>query len=190
MRLFTALWPAPEAIEDLAAAVAGLDPDRLAGVAGGLREFRFTPSERWHLTLRFHGDEAEQRQITDRLDRRVRHLRADPPRLRLAGAGSFRGVLWIGVEPAAEVDGEALRGLVRAADGDPRGFRAHLTIARWAGGHADRESLVGLLDGYTGPWWSAREVSVVASDLREGGPRYTTVHRAPVTRGWSGRPVR
>lgn len=190
MRLFTALWPGPEAIEDLAAAVSGLEPERVTEATGGLRKFRFTPSERWHLTLRFHGDAADQRQVAGELDRRLRHLRVEPPRLRLAGAGVFRGVLWVGVEPAAEADGGALRALVRAAGGDPRGFQAHLTIARWAGGHADRESLAGLLAGYAGPWWAAREVSVVASDLREGGPRYATVHRAPVTRGWSGRPVR
>ncbi|MFC7340713.1 RNA 2',3'-cyclic phosphodiesterase [Saccharopolyspora griseoalba] len=183
MRLFTALWPSPEAVEHLAAAIDGLPPGRVTEVSAGLRKFRFTPAERWHLTLRFHGDDADAARVTERLDRRVARLRADPPRLRLAGAGSFRGVLWVGVLPEAGPDERALRELVGAAGGDPRSFRAHLTVARWAGGRARGESVAALLEGYRGPRWTAEEITVVASDLREGAPRYTAVHRAPVTRG-------
>ncbi|MGP4018177.1 RNA 2',3'-cyclic phosphodiesterase [Saccharopolyspora sp. 5N708] len=181
MRLFTALWPSEEAVRHLSSTVDRLDPDLVAEATAGLRKFRFTAPQRWHLTLCFHGDDADQQHVTDRLERRVAQLRAaDPPRLRLAGAGTFRGVLWTGVEAATEADDITLRALVRAAGGDPHDYRAHLTIARWVGGRADRELLPGLFADYAGPWWQCRELTVVCSDLREGAPVYRTVHRAAV----------
>lgn len=183
MRLFTALWPSPEAVEHLTAAIDALEPERVAEATAGLRKFRFTAAERWHLTLRFHGDDADPDRVTERLDRRMARLRVRPPRLRLAGTGSFRGVLWIGVRADAEADERALRGLVRAAGGDPHSFRAHLTVGRWAGGRTGRASVTDLLAGYSGPEWTADEITVVASDLREGAPRHTVVHRSTVTRG-------
>ncbi|MEV0702323.1 2'-5' RNA ligase family protein [Saccharopolyspora sp. NPDC050389] len=189
MRLFTALWPSEEAVRHLASAVDRLHPDRVAEATTGLRKFRFTPSSRWHLTLCFHGDDADQQRVTDRLDQHVaRLLETDPapPRLRLAGAGTFRGVLWVGVEPETDSDDAALRALVRAAGGDAHDYTAHLTIARWAAGRADRELLPGLLAGYAGPWWRSRELSVVCSDLREVGREYRTVHRVAVTREMPG----
>ncbi|MGW1677906.1 RNA 2',3'-cyclic phosphodiesterase [Saccharopolyspora sp. NPDC002376] len=189
MRLFTAMWPSAEAVRHLAAAVDRLDSERLARATAGLRKFRFVAPERWHLTLCFHGDDADQEHVTERLERRVARLRnADPapPRLRLAGSGVFRGVLWVGVEPADEDDERGLRDLVHAAGGDPHGYRAHLTVGRWVAGRADRELLPGLFAGYAGPWWESRELAVVRSDLREGGPSYRTVHRVGVTRESSG----
>jgi 2'-5' RNA ligase len=191
MRLFTALWPSEAAVRHLSSAVDRLAPDRVAEATAGLRKFRFTSAQRWHLTLCFHGDAADQQHVTDRLERRVaRLLETDPaaPRLRLAGAGTFRGVLWIGVEPDTDADDRALRALVRAAGGDPHGYAAHVTIARWAAGRADRQLLPGLFAGYAGPWWQSREVTVVCSDLREVGREYRTVHRVEVTRESSGQP--
>lgn len=186
MRLFTALWPADEAVAHLSEVIAGLDPGRVAEATAGLRKFRFAAAERWHLTLRFHGDEADPQRVADRLDRRIRHVVGGPPTLRLTGAGTFRGVLWIGVEPAAEDDRRTLSELVRAAGGDPDGFRPHLTVARWASGRADRRSVAALFTGYTGPWWTAGELTVMRSDQGEGAPVYRAVHRAPVTRDASG----
>ncbi|GAA0519564.1 RNA 2',3'-cyclic phosphodiesterase [Saccharopolyspora subtropica] len=191
MRLFTALWPSPEALRHLSSAVDRLDAGAVAEATAGLRKFRFTPAERWHLTLCFHGDDADQQHVAERLDRRMARVLAStsdpaPPRLRLAGGGTFRGVLWIGVEPQGERDDAALRSLVRAAGGDPRGYRAHLTIARWVAGRADRKRLPALFAGYAGPWWQAHELTVVRSDLREGGREYRTVHRVAVTRAAPG----
>ncbi|WP_242187447.1 RNA 2',3'-cyclic phosphodiesterase [Saccharopolyspora soli] len=189
MRLFTALWPSEEAVRHLASTVDRLDPELVTEATAGLRKFRFTTPQHWHLTLCFHGDDADQQHVTDRLERRVARLLATdpaPPRLRLAGAGTFRGVLWIGVEAATDTDDTTLRALVRAAGGDPRDYRAHLTIARWAAGRADRELLPGLFAGYAGPWWQSRELTVVCSDLREGARVYRTVHRVAVTHESSG----
>ncbi|RRO16131.1 RNA 2',3'-cyclic phosphodiesterase [Saccharopolyspora rhizosphaerae] len=182
MRLFTALWPSEEAVAHLAGTIAALDPARVTEATSGLRKFRFAAAERWHLTLRFHGDDADPQRVADRLDRRAARVSGDAPRLRLSGSGTFRGVLWVGVEPATDGDRRALGGLVRAADGDPGGFRAHLTVARWASGRADRRSVAGLLTGYSGPWWTVGEIAVMRSDQGEGVPAYRAVHRVPVTR--------
>jgi RNA 2',3'-cyclic 3'-phosphodiesterase len=186
MRLFTALWPSGEAVAHLGEAVAALDPAQVSEATAGLRKFRFAAAERWHLTLRFHGDDADPRRVAERLDRRMRRVTGAPPTLRLTGAGTFRGVLWIGVEAATGDDRRTLRELVRAAGGDPDGFRAHLTIARWASGGAGRRAVAALLTGYTGPWWTAGELAVMRSDQGEGAPVYRAVHRVPVTRDASG----
>ncbi len=174
-RLFTALWPSDGAVEHLADAVAGLAPARVAAASEGLRRFRFVPAAKWHLTLRFHGS-AEPEPLSERLDRRVAGL-TGRPHLRLAGAGAFRSVLWVGAEPASDRDAELLRELVRAADGDPEEFRAHLTVARWNAGRPSGGALTGLLRSYSGPWWEVGEVTLVRSDQESEGATYRTVHR-------------
>ena len=186
MRLFTALRPSEEAVRHLAGAIADLDGDRVAEVTAGLRKFRFTAAERWHLTLCFHGDDADPQRVANRLDRRIARVGARSPELRLAGSGTFRVVLWIGVEPAAEADRVVLGELVRAAGGDSDGFRAHLTVARWASGRGGRRSPAELLADYTGPWWTAEELAVMRSDQGEGGPVHRAVHGVPLTRAGSG----
>ncbi|SFS34620.1 RNA 2',3'-cyclic phosphodiesterase [Saccharopolyspora flava] len=186
MRLFTALRPSEEAVRHLAEVIAGLDPGRVREATAGLRGFRFTAAERWHLTLRFHGDDADPDRVAERLDRRLARLRTGPLELRLSGAGTFRGVLWTGVEPAGDGDRRALRELVGAAGGDPAGFRAHLTVARWSSGRADRRAVAGLLADYAGPWWTVGELAVMRSDLGGSAPVHRLVHRAPLTREESG----
>ena len=97
MRLFTALWPSEEAARHLAEAVDRVrSTPELAEATGGTRGFRFVPPQRWHLTLCFHGDDADQQWLSDRLDRRLTRLgRQDaefgPPRLRLASGGDGPG---------------------------------------------------------------------------------------------------
>jgi RNA 2',3'-cyclic 3'-phosphodiesterase len=183
MSLFTALWPSDEAIRHLAAGVDRVRArrDRMAEASAGLGGFRFVPPQRWHVTLCFHGDQVDQleeERLRRRLDRRLPRLStAEAPRLRLAGAGVFRGVLWVGVQPAAADDAAALQALVRAAGADPHGFRGHLTVARWGAGGPNRAALRSLFEGYEGPWWSVSEVQLVRSDLEAGQRVYRTVHR-------------
>lgn len=179
-RLFTAVWPPREAIEHLAGVV---DEARLERVGAGLRRFRLVPPRQWHLTLCFHGA-ADLTAMAARLDDRVPGATA--PRLRLAGVGTFRGVLWAGVEPAADSDDRALRALVRAAGGDADGFRAHLTLARWNAGRLDRRSLSAALDGCAGPWWDVTEVALVRSDQEQAGSVYRTAHVVAVPRRAAG----
>lgn len=194
MRTFTAIWPPQEATRHLAAAVETVRsarPDQLARATGGLRGFRFVPPERWHLTLCFHGDDADPERLEERLTRRLARVarqRPSPrgPRLRMAGGGVFRGVLWIGVEPAGDGDAAVLRMLAGAAGADPDSFRAHLTVARWASGRAQRNLLSGLFEDYAGPWWGVREIAIVCSERQEGALAYRTAHRVALTHGRPG----
>ncbi|OLT38493.1 hypothetical protein BJF85_09155 [Saccharomonospora sp. CUA-673] len=119
MRLFSA-FPVPAAAADTLRR-------RLAAVAGprggGLR---WTAQDGWHLTLGFYGadDPLERRAwLADRLA----GMRA--PVLRIAGAGTFPGVLWAGVEAGA-AGRRALADIAAAArpDTERRPFRAHVTL--------------------------------------------------------------
>ena len=113
MRLFTALWPPAEAVSALVAATGEPPPG-----------WRAVDPASWHLTLAFHG-EADPGVLARQLDRAAGGLAA--PKLRIAGAGSFVGVRWAGVQVDAP---ERLAHLVTAAGGDPAEFVAHLTVLR------------------------------------------------------------
>lgn len=188
MRLFTGIWPPQQAVRDLLDVVQRLPSERPAefrAATAGLRGFRFSPAERWHLTLCFHGDDADPDQLGQRLELRLRTAGTEPPRMRLAGAGVFAGVLWVAAEPAQERDARAWHELVRVAGADPDEHRTHLTVARWRSGHARRD-LSALLGDYQGPWWSGREVALVRSDPGASGPKYTTLRRVRLTGADSG----
>ena len=93
MRLFAALVPPDDAVEDLEAFLA---PRRRAAA------FRWTAPEQWHLTLAFAGDVAE-RHLDDLGERLARAAaKRHPLPLRIAGGGAFPGtarakVLWAGL---------------------------------------------------------------------------------------------
>jgi 2'-5' RNA ligase len=138
------------------------DADRaLAPVRAAHPELRWVPPVRWHLTLAFHGEVADDKvpALADKLGRRVR--RHGPLELALRGSGHFaRRALWLGV--AGDVD--PLGALARdvTADGSP--FRAHLTVARLRGGVDPAPARAGLA-GYAGPSWTADQVCLVRSRL-------------------------
>lgn len=190
MRLFTALWPSDAAIRHMRGAVRGLSQERLTEATRALSGFRMMPEAQWHVTLCFHGS-ADPEHLARRLDRRVLRLSRKEPglgnlRLRIAGAGTFRGVLWVGVHPEAESDANTLRELVRVAGGNPDVYRGHLTLARWNRGRPDRALLGGFLAGYEGPRWTVPDITLVRSEQHRGGPRYSVMHRVGLTRASSG----
>jgi len=145
---------------------------------------RWIDRGRWHLTLTFLGELAEDR--SDRLDRLTTELGAVPSdyraiHLRLSTVGTFpsRGapqVLWVGVagEPG-DVDrlGALARATGRAARRagvrvDRRPYHPHLTLGRWrAGDVVDRRTVAALAD-YRGPPFRVTEVVLMRSHL---GPR-------------------
>ncbi|MET8555731.1 RNA 2',3'-cyclic phosphodiesterase [Streptomyces sp. NPDC004959] len=159
MRLFAALLPPPEALDELAAAVRPLR--RLPGAD----EVRWTRPDGWHVTLAFYGN-AEQEPL-------IRGLTAlaavhAPLRLSLAGAGDFRGgTLWTGVRG----DIAALRALA----GDARAlgaatehaYRPHLSLARVSRRMSPRayEALLAshdeLLGSFSGRAWTADRVRLL-----------------------------
>ena len=179
MRLFVALVPPADALDELAAAV-----DALRATPG----LRWTRPEQWHVTLAFLAevDDRAREALTPRLERVAR--RHAPPTLALAGGGRFGGrVLW------TRVDGDraALRRLadaVRAAARrcglpvDTRPYRPHLTLARTLARARDPATdlapLAAALDGFAGRPWSASDLHLVRSVLGAGPGR--TAHHEPV----------
>ncbi len=171
MRLFVALRPPLEAIEDLQHF---LEPRLAAG------EFRWTPPEHWHLTLAFMPEVAAGTVdgLIERLDRAARRRRQIS--LSIAGGGAFpqvgrAKVLWAGVhlDPAqrtelarAAVGARAAASRAGAApDGGP--FEPHLTLARLRR-PIDVVRWVRLLETYHGPAWSAEEMLLIQSHLGQG----------------------
>lgn len=149
MRLFVSLRPPADAVAHLAAAVAGV---------------RSTSVDQWHVTLAFLGEVPGPAPLHGPL---ARAADASPPLpVRLAGGGWFRGPGVLYAALAGDVDGlHALAADVRAACTqagvafEPRPYRPHLTVARRL--RVDP----GVLSGYDGPAWTARELELVRSRL-------------------------
>lgn len=158
-RLFTAVFPDEAAAEDLAA--------RLADCPA-----RLVPRHRWHVTLCFYGQDDPR----SRAEWLAEHLAGQhAPWLRLAGSGRFGAVYFAAVEePELErPDTTPLRELARACGATKR-YRPHLTLTRRAERLGDDPLL-----GYTGPWFRAAEVAMVASAHGE----YTVLERFALHEG-------
>jgi 2'-5' RNA ligase len=103
VKFFTALFPPPHVVAELEAVL-----DRT-------HDLEWTKPEKWHITLCFHGETADE----DRFRALEGH---EVPQLRLKDFGDFRGrILWAGI------DGE-LKRLARAAGANDN-WHAHLTVA-------------------------------------------------------------
>ena len=181
MRMFVALVPPEDALADLGEFVA---PRREAEPG-----FRWTAPEQWHVTLSFMADVPERRfdDLLARLERAAR--RRTPFTARITGGGAFPNparakVLYAGL--SADPDTEELRRLATgaraagnkagaAAAGGP--FHPHVTLARLRG-PLEATRCVRVLDGYRGPEWQARTITLIGSHLGEGPhrrPRYEPV---------------
>ncbi len=168
MRLFVAIVPQPEVLDELAAAVAPLRP--------GWPALRWTGRNAWHLTMAFLGEVSEDRAAA--LGPRLGRAAARHPSLTLslAGGGAFSRprrarVLWTGING----DRQNLQALARSVSagarraGAPppdegRPLRPHLTLAR-CGEPADVSPLVETLAGYAGTPWTATEIHLIRSHL-------------------------
>ncbi len=166
-RLFTAFRPPDAALDQLATRVAAVG-DIAGAVVDGLR---WIPRGNWHITLCFYGEDDVASRWSELLPRLVGRR---APRLRLAGGGTFGGVLWVGVQPAEPADATALAQLAEAAGADPAEFTAHLTVARWRsrGSRIDARGLAGLFADYTGEWFAPTEVTLMRSEPGPSGPKY------------------
>lgn len=170
MRLFSALVPPAAVVDHLVGRLADHMPDLPP-------EMRWIPVQRWHVTLGFFGDDDDPVRRTRWLRRRTEGRPA--PRLRLAGGGTFPGVLWAGVVAADE---RRFAQLARAAGAGRRGYRPHLTLARWRSGRPEKDVLAAVLAGYSGPWFTPEAVLLMRSEAGQGGPTYTAVERLPLVR--------
>lgn len=178
MRLFVAVTPPQDAIDELRSATAALRADSA--------ELRWSTPEQWHLTLAFLGevDDRARHDVTERLGRAA--TRHGPCTLSLAGAGRFgHRVLWTRVHGdvdrlrrlAASVRAAARRSRIAVED---RPYRPHLTLAR-ARGDADLRPAVSALGRFAGRTWTARELHLVRSHLG-GGPDGRAHHE--LLRSW------
>ncbi|MEK2488367.1 RNA 2',3'-cyclic phosphodiesterase [Kitasatospora purpeofusca] len=193
MRLFVAVLPPVEALQDLVDAVA---PVR--GLPGADR-LRWTAVEGWHLTLAFLGEVPAER--VPELSAGLAAVAAVNPAhpLRLAGAGRFGDkVLWAGVEGRVW----ALRGLAEAVAGataelageaDAFSFHPHLTLARAGSSRGQRraaqraaaaelDGLAQALEGYRGPEWEAAELHLMQSEQGGGFAHYGSLASWPLAR--------
>ncbi|WP_213454155.1 RNA 2',3'-cyclic phosphodiesterase [Rhizomonospora bruguierae] len=174
MRLFVAAYPPPEAVSDLSAAVGRLEIGQRAGAGVNVR---LATPEKWHITLAFLGDVAEER-LPD-VDAALRVATAPPAApvpVRIAGGGRFgRGrftIVWAGVQGDLVPLAKAVRRqLKRSRIGyDPKPLKPHLTLAR-PGDRMPAEAVaadIAALNGYAGPQWSVEAIELVRSHQ---GPR-------------------
>ncbi|MFI0483890.1 RNA 2',3'-cyclic phosphodiesterase [Actinomadura sp. 9N215] len=168
MRLFVALVPPPDILDELEEAVR---PHRDA-----VPELRWTRRELLHVTLTFLGevDDRTLDRLLPRLERAVaRHERMS---LSLAGAGAFPGsgtharVLWTGLfgdrrrvaRLAASTTAAGCR--VGTLPDKHRGFRPHLTLAR-SRRPVDVRPLMESLSAFAGAPWTAGSVHLMCSHL-------------------------
>lgn len=181
MRMFAALLPPEEAVDDL---------DSFLEVRRAAGSFRWAGREQLHVTLAFYADVPERRldDLVERLGRAAARRTAFATRV--AGGGAFPNVsrarvLWAGLDldESGRTEIDRLATGCRAAASragvavDGQRFRPHLTLAR-LGRPDDVSRWVRLLDAYVGPGWTADRISLVASYLGEGDrgrPRYETV---------------
>ena len=192
MRLFVGITLTAEALAHAAEAVdrrvRRANPDGPVLIASTTPGMRWVSEKRWHVTLAFLGEVDPERvtHLYARLDD-VAATHAPLHGLRLTGAGTFRGVLWLGVEPTARHSpadrlARAVQREMRSA-GVPverRPWRAHLTIARWRPSAerdaAARNAAEGLRD-YTGPAFDVHEIRLVDS-ITGPQPSHTNIHVA------------
>ena len=178
MRLFVGITPSAEALAHAAGAldrrIGRAAPDGPHRIASAAPDMRWVPEERWHVTLAFLGEVDPDRipVLGARLDE-VAAAHRPLEAMRLAGAGTFHGVLWLGVwhterhSPADRL-ARAVQREMRAA-GVPverRPWRAHLTIARWRPSAerdaAARRAAESLAD-YAGPAFDVHDIRLVHS---------------------------
>ncbi|MFJ5141667.1 RNA 2',3'-cyclic phosphodiesterase [Streptomyces sp. NPDC088707] len=195
MRLFAAVLPPPERLDELGHVV-----DRLHRLPGA-DALRWTSRPGWHLTLAFMG-EVDEELLPELRVRLARAAHRTPPfPLRLHGGGHFgRRALWAGV--AGGLD--ELRLLAERADAaarrsgvamdEHRRYQAHLTVARARGEEVDLHPFLDGMGTFEGARWEVAELVLVRSNLPVSGvrgeqPRYERVGGWPLEgAGWGRRP--
>lgn len=159
MRLFVAVWPPDEVVDQLRA----MARPEVSGV-------RWSTEDQWHVTLRFLGE-------VDAVDKVVAALAAARFPAATAALGprverfttSIAAVPVRGLEALAVAVADAVRPLEEE-------FRGHLTVAR-----SRRRRIPGeVLGAPVAARWPVREVALVRSELLPHGARYEDVARFPV----------
>jgi 2'-5' RNA ligase len=176
VRLFVAVWPDDETRRRLS----GLELE-----LGRSKGLRFVGPERWHVTLRFLGEVAED--AVGRVGEALVWAASafpGPLQCRLGpGTGWFTGVRVLHL-PAAGLDGlaAAVRTAILPIVGEPAGaepaFNGHLTLARSKGRRLGVAALGEMADIPFEAAFAVTSVDLVSSQPSPQGHRYTTVVRA------------
>ncbi|MER6946630.1 RNA 2',3'-cyclic phosphodiesterase [Nonomuraea sp. NPDC000554] len=165
MRLFTALQPPGEVLDEVEQAI--------APHVGRVPGLRWPDRATWHITLAFFGEvpEGALPDLETRLARAVR--RHDVLDVAFTGFGGFSSagrarVFWAGLsgDPMNRLV-DSLRAAGRragAAHTDEKRFHPHLTLGR-AKTEVDLRPLVESLSGFSGSVWRAEAVHLVRSHL-------------------------
>jgi RNA 2',3'-cyclic 3'-phosphodiesterase len=185
VRLFVALLPPPEALDELEAAVAPLRP--------GWPDLRWAAAERWHVTLAFLGEVAEAAlaNLGERLGRAARRHGATA--MHIGHGGAFpaprrASVLVAHVLADQQTELAALAASVaagaRRAGAPPpdegRRYRPHVTLAR-SRRPADVRPLVEALSEFSGLAWQPGQIELVRSETGPQ-PKYQTIGTWPIGR--------
>ncbi len=178
MRLFVAVWPDDETRRRLS----GLELE-----LGRTKGLRFVGPTRWHVTLRFLGELAED--AVGALGDAVVSCAAGfsgPLQCRLGpGTGWFTGVRVLHL-PAAGLDGlaDAVRTATQSFVPQPTepepGFNGHLTLARSKGRRLGVSALGEMAGVPFEAAFPVTAIDLVSSVPSPQGHRYTTVVRAPL----------
>jgi 2'-5' RNA ligase len=166
MRLFVAIWPPAEVLEQLEPAIQRLQTDI------GRQGVRFTKPEKIHLTMRFLGevDEKQLDRLTDSLTANLQGISVGE--LQVQGIGAFPdsrrpGIVWAGL--VGELTALHQR-ILEATDDfaerpDSKPFHPHLTLARVS---PPSQKVGRALDPIVKEWgaitlatWEPEEVSLV-----------------------------
>jgi 2'-5' RNA ligase len=178
VRLFVAVWPDDETRRRLA----GLELE-----LGRTRGLRFVGPERWHVTLRFLGEVAEDAvgPLADALVSAAAAV-AGPLECRLGpGTGWFTGVRVLYL-PAAGLDdlAAAVRSATLPVVGEPAepepAFNGHLTLARSKGRRLGVAALGEMANIPFEATFAVTALDLVSSQPSPTGHRYTTIVRAPL----------
>ncbi|MCG5219912.1 RNA 2',3'-cyclic phosphodiesterase [Streptosporangium sp. KLBMP 9127] len=183
MRLFVALPPPPESLDEVQRAFL---PYHHAWPG-----LRWLSRDNWHVTLAFLGEVPDR--VLPRLEERLARAAARhaPMTFSFTGAGAFPSarrsrVVWSGldgpradlVKLAASLQAGARR--AGAVETDDKRLRPHLSVAR-SREDVDVRPLVAALSSFTGAPWEASEIHLVRSDLG-ARVRYQTVESWPLSR--------
>ncbi|KII00477.1 hypothetical protein LP52_01225 [Streptomonospora alba] len=201
MRLFVAVYPPQEVLDEVGRVASALSAADRLYVAGraldtadraadpGARPrlgqgLRWRDPEEWHFTLLFLGEvpEDDVPQVERRLAAEA--ARHERPEVAVRGGGTFPGdtehatVLWAGLE--GDVDGvtllaDGLRKVARKSGikGDRRAFVPHLTLAA-SRPPTDMTALRYGLSALATPFWTIGQIHLVRSH-HPRRPRYETL---------------
>jgi RNA 2',3'-cyclic 3'-phosphodiesterase len=170
-RMFVAVWPPPEVMATLAEV-------REPGGVG----LRWTPSERWHVTLRFLGEVGDD-QVAALCHALEEAVAGELPCRAALGPATVRLGRALLIVPVAGLDQlsaavtDATRAFGQPAEDRP--FVGHLTVARARGRRPVPPRLAGrLVKGE----WDVTAVTLVHSRPGRCGPTYEVVFTAPEAR--------